>query len=399
MILPAQFNHGKIAEMIASTMRHFKRGEASGATPGFLSAHRDPILLCILLAVSFVVKILPLMQYPWVGGDPFVHYEYAMALLNGKLSVPVSTVANGAGTMVELYYPPLFHALSLGLFLAFPGSDPYTTMKILAVIFDSLQIIPLYLIVRRVMHSSAGALFASYVAISVRSDYQMLSWGGYANIAALFFACALIYSVLSDQPILSGTFTLALALTHHLSLLLMAMVLGAYYLFIVARDRAIPRTLAAVAVGAIAAYFFFYRFAMLPILDFYSKYSPVYNQSLYVTPYVLEQVGGLLILSAIFGLVIFHVRKSRLIEGSSLLLLWTIIPVVLAYAYVFGVQWHGVRWIHFIPMPLLVWTGIGVGHRRTGRLLLPLFFVLFTIQLIFTLQGYHSDILRNITEP
>ena len=363
-----------------------------------LLARRNAIVLSLLFITGFLIKVLPIMQYARVGGDPFLHYKFAVALLDGRLSVPVQV--NGASTVVDLYYPPLFHLISLGFFLAFPTVDPYAIMKVLAVTFDSLQVVPLYFIVKRVTHSSPSALLASYSLLSVRSDYQMLSWGGYANIAGLLFICALAYSVMADRPILSGIFTAAVALTHHLSFLLIATVLAAYYALVLYRKRTIPRTLVGITVGGAAAYLVFYRFAMFPIVDFYSKFSPTYNQSLYVTPYILEQVGVLLILSAMLGIGAFFAWSGcKSVEGRELLLIWAIVPVMLAYAYLFGAQWHGVRWIHFIPMPLTVWTGIGIGYLSTKRIVFLVFFVAFTIQLILTLQGYHLDILRNVAQP
>ena len=137
-------------------------------------ACKDTVIICVLLIAGFLLKILPIMKYPRIGGDPFVHFRYAMALLDGKLSAPVEV--NGPAT-VELYYPPLFHLISLGFFLAFPIIDPYSIMKSLAVTFGILQIVPIYLIVRRITHWSPAALLASYSLLSVRSDYQMLSWG------------------------------------------------------------------------------------------------------------------------------------------------------------------------------------------------------------------------------
>jgi hypothetical protein len=96
--------------------------------------HKDAIVLCLLFTADFVLKISLIMQYAWVGGaDLFVHYGYSMALLEGRQSVPVGV--NGTNTMLEPYYLPLFHALSLGLFLTFPTLDPYATMEILAVNF------------------------------------------------------------------------------------------------------------------------------------------------------------------------------------------------------------------------------------------------------------------------
>jgi hypothetical protein len=84
-------------------------------------------------------------------------------------------------------------------------------------------------------------------------------------------------------------------------------------------------------------------------------------------------------------------------EGREILVISAIVPLLLAYVYLFGVQWHGVRWIHFIPQPLTVWAGIGLGYLRDRKSVPVAFAFVFMIQLIGTIQGYYSDILRNLT--
>ena len=360
-----------------------------------LLARRNAIVLSLLFITGFLIKVLPIMQYDHVGGDPFLHYKYAMALLDGKLAVPVEF--NAGSTTVELYYPPLFHLISLGFFLAFPNLDPYAIMKVLAATFAVLQIVPIFYIVKRVAHWSPAALLASYSLLTVRSDYQMLSWGGYANIMGLFLISALVYLVMSDKLILSAVVSATLALTHHLSFLLMIVVLIPYFAMSLLKRKAIPRALIGSIIGGAVAYLLFYRFALVSILQFYPQYSPVYDQSLYVTPYILEQVGPLLLLFGTLGFILSFVHDGRrLAEHKDILVIWAIVPLLLAFAYLFGVQWHGVRWIHFIPQPFIVWAGIALSYLREKKFLIVLFIFLFGIQLIGTIQGYYNDILEYV---
>ena len=358
---------------------------------------RELIALSALLVVGFLFKAIPLLQYPRVGADPFLHYKYSMALLYGKLSVPVE--AGSSGSTVDLYYPPLFHLISLGFFLAFPNVDPFAVMKILASAFSAFEAVPIFLVAKRVSGSNAGALLASYSLLATRSDYEMLAWGGYANIAGLFFAACLVYVVITDKAILSAFFSAALAFTHHLSTILIIAVLVPYFSILIWRRRAIPRSLIGLFVGAVIAYVAFYQFALLSIFDYYTKYSPVYNQSLYVTPYIVDQVGPLLLLSAVFALVFTYKHGGwQFIRDKKILLIWAVVPVLLAYAYLFGVQWHGVRWIHFIPQPLAVLIGISLSYLDKRRMILILLSLLFTIQLFLVVQAYHLDILKNLVQ-
>jgi hypothetical protein len=345
-----------------------------------------------LFAVGFILRVLPILKYPHVGGDPFLHYKYSLALLDGRFSVLVPT---GDSRQMELYYPPLFHLLSLGFFTAFPNVDPYAIMKILACATDSIQIVPIYFIVHHVTKSKIGGIAASYSLLTVRSDYQMLAWGGYANIAGFVLIAILLYYCIGDNLVLSALLGLALALTHQLSTLLAVAVLVPYYLAVIARRKIIPKSFVGVIVGGVVAFVLFYRYAWYSMFEFYSKYTPIYDQGLYVTAFIFEQIGSLLIVTALLSILV--VALSHQMKGRVILLVWAVVPVLLSYAYLFGVHWHGVRWIHFISAPFAIWSGIGISYFR-NRKILPLgYFFLFTIQFFVTLQGYSLDIIKNVT--
>jgi hypothetical protein len=351
-----------------------------------ISAHRAFVSLSLLVVASFLLRVLTLLRYPIVDGDPLVHYEYSMALLNGKLSVPISTGSSGG--FVELYYPPLFHLISLVFFLAFPTVDPYMIMKIVASAFAALEIVPVYLIVKRVSGSSAGGLLASYALLATRSDCEMLHWGGYANVAGLFLAASLVYVVMTERLVLSGILSAALGLTHQLSTLFMVAVLVPYFAILLARKRQISKSLIGVSIGGAIAYVGFYAFAWQSMYYYYSNFAPVYDQSLYVTSAIINRMGPLLLLSAALALAYVYVHhRQALVGGREVLLIWLIAPFGLAYAYLFGVQWPGLRWVNFIPLPLAVWAGLGLGYLDQKKILLIAFAILFTIQLLLYIAG------------
>lgn len=226
-------------------------------------AHCEFLVLILLIAIGVLVRAPPLLQYPHVGGDPFVHYRYAIALLEGKLSIPIE--AGGTGTTVELYYPPLFHLVSLSFFLAFPKVDPYAIMKILASSIDALQIVPIYLIVKRISGSGVGGLIAAYCLLVIPNGYQMLTWGGYANIAGLLFFAILVYSLITDRWILAAASTAALGLTHHLSTLFAAAVLLPYFVVLLWRKR-ISKSVGGVLLGGGLSFVAFYSFVGVNLL-------------------------------------------------------------------------------------------------------------------------------------
>jgi hypothetical protein len=362
-----------------------------------LLRHWELIILFLLLTTGFLLRIVPLLSYPHVGGDPFLHYRYSMALLNGRFNVAVQ--AGDAGSKIDLYYPPLFHLVSLVFFLAFPAADPYMIMKVLASAFDIMQIIPIYLIVKKLTNSGPAALLASFALLTVRSDYEMLSWGGYANILGLLLIVSLVYVVMTERFVASAVISALLALTHDLSAVFMFAVLVPYFVFRIWNERAFPKSLLGCSLGGVAAYVLFYQWAIPSILEYYTKYTPQYDQSLYITPYILEQVGPLLLSSALIvcALAYAHARGAFL-TGNKVLMIWAIVPLLLSYAYLFGVQWHGVRWIAFIPQPLAVLTGVGLEFVYKKKMVLIVLALLFTVQLFLVIQAYHFDILKNLVQ-
>ncbi len=360
-----------------------------------LLQHWEPITLALMLVIGFLLRFFPLLKYPHVGGDPFVHYRYSMALLDGRMDIAVQ--AGKTGNTMDLYYPPFFHLISLLFFEAFPAVDPYTTMKILASAFDVMQVIPIYMITKHLSGSGPAAILSSYLLIACRSDYEMLSWGGYANILGLLLTACLVYVVLTSRFVSSLILSGTLALTHDLAAVVMFAVLLPYFVLGIEKEKRFPVSLLGCLLGVVMAYVLFYHSALPSIFEFYTKYTPHYDQSLYVTPYILEQVGPLTIGVAILGLLLVYLKlRGRTSNGTELLLIWSIIPLLFSYAYLFGVDWHGVRWIAFIPQPLAVLAGMGFGILQKRKLFLVFFAVLFTLQLIFSVQGYHYDILHYV---
>jgi hypothetical protein len=316
-----------------------------------------------------------------------------MALLNGEFSIQLP--AGNTGTTIQLYYPPFFHLVSLLFFLAFPAWDPYAIMKVLASAFSSLQAIPMYLIVKHTTGSRPAALLASFAMLTVRSDFEMLAWGGYANILGLLLIACVIYAIITDKPIVAGFFGFVLAMTHHLSTLLLAAALVPYFLFDLFKHRRVSKSFLSLGASAILSYLVFYQSALPSMYFYYTHYVPIYNQALYVTPYILEQVGSLFIVAAALSIVSSKWKSNCTLSSTKgILTAWTVVPALLAYAYLFGVQWHGVRWIHFLPQPLVAWTGFGIHLLEKNRFILACLILLFTIQLVLSVRGYYSDIIR-----
>jgi len=360
---------------------------------------QEKFLLPPLFVLGFVSRFYPLLEFPRVGNDPLLHFEFSQALLQGKMSIQVVIW----GQHLTIYYPPLFHLLSLAFFLAFPTVDPYLIMKVIVSMLDSLQLFPIYFIVKEVSKSTAGASMAAFIAMVTPSDFNMIAWGGYTNIAGLLLIAVLAYFVIKERAVAVGIVSTILFLTHHLSMLFAIAVLFPYYLIIWCRTRKVPKCLLGLVAAMGVAFAAFYWQALIPQFELYTT-----NASQYATFTLpgdwtsqfghFESFSPLLILAAIgVGLWVY---KSRLTFAKSdlFLYLWLLWPLLLGYSFLFGIRWDVVRWIYFLQQPACVWCGIAVAQlkgRKYLKYLVVLILLVFVWQWINTMNVYYWDISTN----
>jgi hypothetical protein len=327
-----------------------------------------------------------------VGYDPLLHYEFAQALLQGKTSI---VIVSGLGEHATVYYPPLFHLFSLTFFLALPTVDPYLIMKVIVAVLDSLQLFPIYFIVKEVSKSTAGASMAAFIAMVTPSDFNMIAWGGYANIAGLLLIAVLAYFIIKERAVAVGIVSTTLFLTHHLSMLFAVAVFLPYLLVIWLKTRKLPMCLVAFAAAMGVAYASFYWYSLFPLFELYTSYAPRY--SAFILPANWPQLFGYpLLVAALCGIVLQVYRSNaKFVKSDLLLYLWFLMPLLLGYAYLFGVQWDSVRWIYFLQQPACVLCGVATAHFKNRKLVTAIILIVFVLQWIGTMQIYNAAIWAN----
>jgi len=327
-----------------------------------------------------------------VGFDPLLHYEFAQALLQGRTSI---VIVSQLGEHATVYYPPLFHMFSLAFFLALPTVDPYLIMKIIVAVLDSLQLFPVYFIVKYISKSNIGATMAAFVAMITPSDFNMIAWGGYANIAGLLLIAILAYFIIKERTIAVGIVSTTLFLTHHLSMLFAIGLFLPYLLIIWLKTRKLPMSLVALAAAMGVAYATFYWYSLLPLFELYTSYAPRY--SAFILPANWPQLFGYpLLVAAICGIVLQVYRTSvKLVKSNLLLYMWFLMPLLLGYAYLFGVQWDSVRWIYFLQQPACILCGMATAHFKNRKLIVAIILLAFVLQWIGTMQTYNAAIWAN----
>jgi len=117
-------------------------------------------------------------------------------------------------------YPPSFH-LTCGLLILFTSLPILTTTLVTGILMNVLTVPPFYCLSRQILGRRSSALLASFLFAASTSDMYMLTWGGYVNLAALFFIPMIFWLSLRERPLglpgrITGGFMVgALMLTHH----------------------------------------------------------------------------------------------------------------------------------------------------------------------------------------
>jgi hypothetical protein len=285
--------------------------------------------------------------------------------------------------------------LSLAFFLALPAVDPYLIMKVIVTALDALQVVPIYFIVRYFTRSNEGATVAGFVAMVTPSDFVMISWGGYANIAGFLLIAVLAYFVMREKPVAVAIVSAVLFLTHHLSMLFAIAVLFSYFVITWWKTRKLPPGLIALFAAMTVAYAAFYWRTLMPLYELYTTFAPRYAE--FRLPADWPNLFGLpLLIMAMLGIGLWaYQSKVRFAKADLFLYMWLLWPLLLGYSFLFGIHWHVVRWIYYLQQPACVWAGIAVARFGKRKWAIAIVLVIFILQWISTMQGYQENVLSN----
>jgi len=205
--------------------------------------------LFLIVAFTTIFRLLIFSDFKPTGTDPLAHLLRARELVNaGRVPSVHSLYLPGTPWV----YPPLFHAVLSCLLLL--GAPPLESVFGLGLVSDVLIAVPIFFIGTRLNGIRSGALAVTLFAIDTSHIYP-LTWGGYPNLmASLFMAMgilALMDKAWKSVPVLAMT-TLAIGLTHYLSLAVWIVILAVFILLSYvqrARSKILSVVLALVVAG------------------------------------------------------------------------------------------------------------------------------------------------------
>ncbi len=164
-----------------------KEGESQGIKQPVYIQWSDRRILFVLVLFGIILRLLVFISSPQFisVGDAAEYVALAKELAANNFAVPSHNTLYYPGT--PWIYPPLgLELLAVIIKLTAPsGWEPFYTLTALMVVFDSLTVIPVFLLTKRVFDRgaafAAGLIFASYPP-----DLYALSWSAYPQIVATF---------------------------------------------------------------------------------------------------------------------------------------------------------------------------------------------------------------------
>ena len=145
------------------------------------------ILLVIIIATSFAFKMAVFARYPFPpGADPGLRVKNAVNIVRkGERNLP---------------YPGFDITLSILWIVGSGNLDAVVPFcEIFATLLCSLLALPMYIITRNISKRQTTALCAALIAAFYPSIYELLSFGSYTSVLALFLIPMLIAFATNDR--------------------------------------------------------------------------------------------------------------------------------------------------------------------------------------------------------
>lgn len=271
---------------------------------------------------------------------------------------------------------------------AMTGLPDYLSHSIVASFFSAFAVLGAYLVVRRIFSESASLLFVFLMAFSA-GDIEMLSWGGYPNIIALFLISLVFYFYLQYSKFPASVYLVitslligGIFLTHVFSgfIFVAITVLTVFVCVLFSRKVSFSRYqalpfLTPIFLGCLLVSP--YLFKVFPV--YFGSDSTITGEifetklALLETRLVSFEVLFLILITVVLFLFLFRLYKGKFFAVSSILfVMWILVPAIMTQSYLFGLFLDFRRFVYFLYLPLticfvlLILSGVGMILKLGG---------------------------------
>jgi hypothetical protein len=336
------------------------------------------LLLLLIFSFGFLCRVAVIFHNEYPPSSDIGFHGSIINLILDSGELPSWNPYHMGGE--PLATPPGFHFFVSSLIL-FSGMPLLLAELVTAIFFSSIMVFPAYVICKRIWKSRNAGLVGAFFATISALSFEMLSWGGYANIVSL----ALIVTVLSvfvrelEQPnrlhLLMGMILFAATtITHTFSLFVFFPILALYFVLLLIgkvlklKEMKILGTLRFFAVSVVLGVLVVAPW-VFRVLDFYvgaSSSGALFggleaNRDLILANRSVEPVLLTLIVVILPTVLMLKESRNRWADSVGLLLIaWYFVPVVMTQAYVFGIFTDYSRFMYFIDFPGVIIIGGGL---------------------------------------
>ncbi len=318
-------------------------------------------LVFVLIAV-FTIFVVTVQQMSTdgvlPGNDPAVHLGKAKTI-----------VMNKRVTYTEVpWYPPLLHSI-IAMLQIFAGTLDVMVaafiLKLLIATFNVLILLSTYLLSRKLFGIGVAVVSSVFTILSVPL-FEMVFWGGYANLLGLAYIAFIFYIMNRDFRISVKTFllflgTFTLVMSHQLStFVFVLMFVPAFLVSSIGSKRKFIVFLAVVVGGGLALLAWYARilieYANIVIAHiFFTMEENVYQISSVTLDALTKNFGATLYLAlAGIPLIFILIWKKKVLKSSALIIFWLAVPFLLSQSFLFGIQLPYHRFVYFFATPIII---------------------------------------------
>jgi hypothetical protein len=298
------------------------------------------------------------------GNDPAVHLAKAKLIVIDE-RVSYSGVA---------WYPPFFHVIVATLQI-FVGTFDVTVaaliLKLLIATLNMLILLSTYLLSRKLFGTCIAVVSAVFTILSIPL-FEMIFWGGYANLLGLAYIAFIFYILNKDFRISTKAFLLfvgafTIGLSHQLATFIFVLMFIPAFLVSTIGSKKKLIVFFAVFVGGGLALMAWYAPILIEYADiviehlFFTMKENVYNISAVTLDSLIKNLGATLFLAlAGIPLTFILVWKRKALKSSIMIIFWLAVPFLLAQLYIFEVYLPYHRFIYFLATPITILASVTV---------------------------------------
>ena len=321
------------------------------------------VFVLIAASILFIVTVHQLSTDGVLpGNDPSVHLLRAKQIIIDE-KISYSEIS---------WYPPFFHTIVATIQIFAGTVDVIAAAFILKMLIATLNVLLMlstYLLARKLFGIGTAVTSVIFTIISVPL-FEIIFWGGYANVMGLAYIVFIFYIMNKDLGVrvktlllFSGAFTLIF--THHLTAFVFVLIFVPVFLINSIGSKRKFITFLAVIVGGGIALLVWYARIIIGYIDSFIEYifftigENVYHISFVSIETLLKNLGATLFITFLGIPLMFIVKKKKIsLKDLVLIIFWFAVPFLLAESYLFGINLPYHRFVYFLVTPIAILSGV-----------------------------------------